>query len=506
VAAPPLAAVGALLERNRRAFAAAPPLLGHDLAGLRERARAEALQTARRYLERHGEQAPPVDASAPLLLAGHQPELYHPGVWVKSFVLRGLARRHGRTPLNLVIDGDAAKSADLLLPPPPGHLTARPVAQPFDRWPGGLPYEEWEVGDWRLFESFGERACEALAGWGYRPLLADLWPEVLRRPHAEQRCVGDRIASARRAWERRWGCHNLEAPQSGLCASEAFALFAVHLLGELPRFRVAHNEAVQAYRRREHIRSPSHPMPDLSADGDWLEAPFWGWRAGRRRHRLFVRLGPDRIELRVGGEAWPTLPRSSAERLAAAWQALEGQGLKVRTRALTTTLFARLFLAELFIHGIGGGKYDEVTDDVLRRFYGVAPPGVLIVSATRLLPLRPYPSGPADVRRLQREARDLHWAPQRFGAADAALAEERRHWAEATPRTKEERRERFRRLRELTEALRAPLAGREEEVRQRLAVARLEAAANAALRRRDYSFCLHPEEGLRPFLTRFLDI
>ena len=47
------------------------------------------------------------DASADsLLLAGHQPELFHPGVWVKNFALNGLARRHGATPLNLVVDND----------------------------------------------------------------------------------------------------------------------------------------------------------------------------------------------------------------------------------------------------------------------------------------------------------------------------------------------------------------------------------------------------------------
>ena len=61
--------------------------------------------------------------------------------------------------------------------------------------------------------------------------------------------------------------------------------------------------------------------------------------------------------------------------------------MKVRSRALTNTLFARLFLSDLFIHGIGGGKYDELTDDLIRRFYGIEPPEFLILSATRLLPL-----------------------------------------------------------------------------------------------------------------------
>ena len=53
-----------------------------------------------------------------------------------------------------------------------------------------------------------------------------------------------------------------------------------------------------------------------------------------------------------------------------AWRSLEAHGFKIRTRALTTTMFARLFLADLFIHGIGGGIYDELTDRIIERYYG----------------------------------------------------------------------------------------------------------------------------------------
>ena len=28
------------------------------------------------------------------------------------------------------------------------------------------------------------------------------------------------------------------------------------------------------------IRNAAHPVPDLAADGDWLEAPLWIWTAG----------------------------------------------------------------------------------------------------------------------------------------------------------------------------------------------------------------------------------
>ena len=41
---------------------------------------------------------PSLDPQGLIFLAGHQPELFHPGVWFKNFALGALARRHGARP------------------------------------------------------------------------------------------------------------------------------------------------------------------------------------------------------------------------------------------------------------------------------------------------------------------------------------------------------------------------------------------------------------------------
>ena len=75
------------------------------------------------------------------------------------------------------------------------------------------------------------------------------------------------------------------------------------------------------------------------------------------------------------------------------------RSVRLRTRALTTTLFSRFLLGDLFIHGIGGAKYDELGDEIARRFFGIEPPGFLTVSMTLWLGL---PSDPAIRGRLGR--------------------------------------------------------------------------------------------------------
>jgi hypothetical protein len=529
VAEPPLSAVGALLEENRRRDP------GPRLRGLLHRpdARRAVLDAARRYMQGFGEPLPDVPADAPIIAAGHQPELFHPGVWVKNFALHGLAHRHHLAAVNLVVDNDTVKSTSIHAPawtvqgPDLIALLTAEQAEyerrkrideaseewhaknpkdyvasiPFDRWTSDIPWEERGILDQELFKSFPERVRrESMVSPSI--LRRDYWKDVLR---IATNCsnLGCCFAAARRALERRWGCHNFEVPVSAVCATEPFARFACDLLTALSQFRQVHNDTLAAYRRANKVRSGSRPIPDLAAEGDWLEAPFWGWRAGQpRRGRLMVRRTADRLELRAGAEQWPSLPFSATDPsiLVRAWRELEPAGYKVRSRALTNTLFARLFFADLFIHGIGGGKYDEITDGIIRRFYECEPPNYLVLSATRLLPLVSYTEAPEECRRYAREIRDIYWNPQRYRTG----GEEKQAWIDKVPTTKAERRERFEKLRELTAHLREPLTEELDRWRTLLAICLDILANNAVKQRRDYPFVLYDEETLRPFCTQFL--
>jgi hypothetical protein len=192
------------------------------------------------------------------------------------------------------------------------------------------------------------------------------------------------------------------------------------------------------------------------------------------------------------------------------WRSLEADGIKVRPRALTNTLFARLMLCDLFVHGIGGGLYDELTDELLRRFYHVEPPGYLVLSATLRLPLTSHSAAESEERRLARMRRDLDWNPARHVERRAVTLEEESllldhaSLASDEPATRAERRERFRRVRAVLSRLRPLVADRVAQVNGELELTRRRVAANAVIRRRDYSLCLYPEAMLRSFCTRFL--
>ncbi len=390
--------------------------------------------------------------NSPIVVTGHQPELHHPGVWVKNFAACGLAQRIGGASINLIVDSDAAKSAAIALPTwrewTPGQIKLEQIS--FAENPREQSWESWQVRDEILFSSVPKQLEELAQNWGYEPIAGSSWNRMTGATYA------DRFTSVRLEHEKEWGCSNIEIRTSDLSQTRTFRLFAEYLIRDRDRFREVHNSAVREYRRVHHLRSKTHPVPEL-AEG---ESPFW-LLGSQGRERVFDTWDPARL----------------------------------RPRALTLTLFVRLFLADWFIHGIGGGKYDAVTDRIIQNYFGIEPPQFQVISATLLLPLPTFPSTPDDLKRLQRLARDLRWNPQRYGTSAASDHEK------LVNAPVEDARQRYRAFRALLDRQRPEVRERIEHTEQEIEHTKHKLAANAILRRRDLPWVLYPGPFLKSFLV-----
>ncbi len=462
------------------------------------------MQAAWAYTRSYRDIQRPADESASrIVLAGHQPQLFHPGVWFKNFVLHEIASRHSAVAINLVIDSDTIKTTAVRVP---SGTVAEPIVEniPLDLPSPEIPYEARKVIDRECLESFGSRAADAIGPLAPNPFVAAFWPLVVERAKA---CgnLGEVIAQARHVQEGRWGSTSYEIPQSHVCDLPAFHWFTCHVLARLPRMWEVYNRAVADYRQANHVRSSAHPVPDLAAEGDWLEAPFWIWDTQNpTRRRLFVRQQANGLLLsdRSAFEATLSLtPEGDAARAVDQLAELAGHGIRIRTRALITTLFARLLLGDLFLHGIGGAKYDQVTDAIIERFFGLKPPEYMTVTATLRLPIARTEVTPDDVARIQALLRDQTYHPERHLSVDGdatltALVERKRQWIATTP-TPSNARLRCRNIRAANEQMQQYL----DEQRHGLLAERASAEAalrnNALLSSREYAFCLYPEASLR---------
>jgi hypothetical protein len=512
---PPLRDLPGLIEANlERRRAADCALQGRSLSALAADGRRQLAELAYRYTSSYRTVSEPKSCER-VFIAGHQPELFHPGVWFKNFALGRLGHEHRAVAVNLVIDSDTIKHVSLRVP---GGSPAAPFVEslPFDVASDEIPYEERDIEDQHLLASFGARAADCIRSLVPEPLVEQFWPLVLKRAQVT-RNLGACLAQARHQLEGEWGLETLEIPQSQVCALSAFHWFTAHLLAHAQRFRQVYNESVDAYRRANHVRSANHPAPNLATDGEWAEAPFWLWSASApRRRRLFVRrrdhdtlVLSDRRRIEV---ELPLAEGSDGGRAVEVFAGLPTRGIKLRSRALATTLFARLVLADLFIHGIGGAKYDQLTDELIRRFFGLAPPGFLVLSATMHL-AQPAPGvSPDGLRLLDHELRDLDYHPEKYLArltnwAGAPVDIERwlslkARWL-ATEQTRDNARQRCHAIRAANEALQAWIEPRRRALTRDRQEALRRARAAGILTSREYAFCLYSTRALHDFLLDF---
>lgn len=515
---PPFAQMGGLLAENRsRRSTQCYDLQGRCLSDVARDARRELVMEARRWTSQYrdvdcGSWSP----STPILLAGHQPQLFHPGVWLKNFALGALARQNGALAVNLVIDSDTAKTTSVRVP---GGSAAHPWIEdvPFDRSGPVIPYEERPVLDRELFFDFGRRAAECIASLVPDPLLRRYWSRATARmAHTDN--LGACLAQSRHELEGDWGVATLEVPQSRVCRMEPHAWFVAHLVAQLPRFQAVYNGAVEEYRRVNRIRSTAHPVPNLVQEGQWWEAPFWIWTADDpQRRRLFVRRARGEIELSDRGSRRIGLslsPDGDAGRAAEQLVALGRQGVKIRCRALVTTLWARLVLGDVFVHGIGGAKYDQVTDALIRNFFGLDPPGLVVLSGTLHLPVERARVSEDARRRIKHRLRELTFHPEccmnrpsetrgERGSEAEELIRAKRRWIE-TRQTPQNAGMRYREIRRINAALQPWVASQRERLRDEQEAVDRALRAEAVLSWREYAFCLFPEKTLQDFFDRVL--
>ena len=371
------------------------------------------------------------------------------------------------------------------------------------------------------FAEAGAEIVESALGFGWTALAGSSWEEA--GPVDGNDSVVDTLTRMRHGQERAWGAGGLEVPIRQICRLPCFARFVCHVAGSLSRLHEVYNGGLATYRRLNGLRSQSHPMPDLGRveDGEGrtlLEVPFWVWKAGDRERRpLYLMMdgcGTRLFDI-VDGESKQIAVMRDQPCDWAVWHRLltdlDQLGIRVRPRALMTTLFLRTFLADVFIHGIGGAKYDEVTDHLIREWLGLTrEPEFLTVSGTLRLPVDVPDPSPQEATVIRRRLRELQYNADRFADAPDLIEQKKQLVAEQHTASEKFQKsgerdgrrnfERYRAIQSINDALAKRVSGLREALEMELTSVQRDLSRAELLRSREFPWVIYPEAMLRDWL------
>lgn len=397
-----------LMDANRAAMSTwAFDVGGVHVQQYREAVRLAVLTEAERFSGRLGVAVRQAgEVSGPIAMTGHQPELYHPGVWVKDFELERLGRSTGCSCVDLVVDSDGFDHVSVASPCLSPEVAR--CRQYLAVGPSGVSYATAPVPDPVHVEQFCEATHTALSTLR-APAIAkhfSVFCGHLASCAKDSDNLAELVTMARRRYEAGAETGYLEVMLTTLCSTPEFHRFVVEMVFRAEEFATAYNAELGAFRERTKTRSAAQPFPDLEMSPEGVELPLWLIEPGRRVG-IWVKREGDRTILFTGEETLAVLGSEPELAIAALGQA----GLGLAPKALALTLFVRMFCCDLFIHGIGGARYDQVTDGVIRRFFGVEPPQFVVASMTMYLPLGAALVTQADVARAKERLHRLAHNP-----------------------------------------------------------------------------------------------
>lgn len=368
---PPYASWSAILQRNIDSRSGLSSVLGE--AGL-VAIRAEVMEHARRYsqylsdtaAERGvilGDSAEHVasDDRNGIVMAGHQPVVFHPGLFFKTELLSKLAREAQAFGVHVVIDTDEGNLCEISWPHVEGEqlIARRATIASAPAQDGREPARPI------LYSSQRLKPMDEIRGI-FAEMHSDLQSSGLLREAERARKIGavyERLAGlslveansiARWSVERRG---YREVPLSTLLKKTSLRLVLSELTRDSERLFRSYNGSLERYRREHSIKNAANPFPNLKTEGGSYELPLW---------------------LIADSERKPLWSNDS-------WDKQTSEDSYLATRGSITTMLLRGYCSDLFIHGLGGGKYDRFVTMFASDHWGVELPSFVVASRTRVI-------------------------------------------------------------------------------------------------------------------------
>ena len=389
-----------------------------ELAGspMQPECRNEILDLARRYTQEVLGATLGGRTCGPVIVSGHQPSWHHCGIWAKSVAVHRFANLCRGITLWVVLDHDIG-SAALTMPRGKMDEGDGPAQLESPETCEHVPRECRPGPDTRLLRRFMS-IPDSVPG---RPLCRTVWKEEIDR--IERTCVrcasvADVVTVLHAVLNDRLGLTSLlYLPVSWMAKTHAFRQFAAGIILDADAFHQIYNGGFAHVDSRRHdVGYKVRHLGRIGTDST-IELPFWLITPDGRRHSLHVKPSRHgRIGLGTSDHRLGYLDRLSCHELANQLARLvSNHGCRLRPKAVTLTLFIRLWGADWFVHGVGALNYESLTDYIIAEYYGVRPPRFGVATGTMVLADADWRSGSHDdVTALRARLRHVRFHPELY--------------------------------------------------------------------------------------------
>lgn len=367
----------------------------------------------------------------PIVMTGHQPVIFHPGLAFKYQIAERVAAENQAIGISVSIDTDRGDCGQFTFPKRSPSRQTSPESSPVvDEFP--ISREVQTVAKSHNLYAHGrlQTAAEIEA-------TATLVLENLKnlRPPVSTRLTADVFASYERLAATKCssaeantilrsqygiGGRLLEIPLSAIASFPEALTLTADILKQSDRFAKVYNSALHRFREEHGIRNAANPFPDLKVSDDLCELPFWVVdHENRVRHVLEVQHDGDVTRLIANGE---TIDSFTGSISSDALEPMLLQNIQLVPRGALITAFLRLLFSDLFVHGVGGARYDQFTDELIRTWWNCEPPPFTLATASRFA----FPHQKQQIERIQSlkvNMRDMQFNPQRHFDQDIFPAE-----------------------------------------------------------------------------------
>jgi hypothetical protein len=375
-ALPPCYIWNNLLDHNRRTLVQ---------VGGRGISRRELSTAAIRYTRQIGLRTEELAECKHIIVTGHQPLWRHCGVLAKDIIADRFANETGGIALHLVLDHDIVETS-MVLPELDSAGFMRFQAIPLECSRQNMPLELRPAPCGRELDSFINSVTKLK-----KSLCSEIWRSSLHRFYEyldSCRNIADLVTLLQAVVYQSLGLELIYLPVSLLSDSASFKTFVCSIVCDAVNFADAYNQGILSRIHTQNLNAAQTLRPlEIDRRNNDAELPFWLMFKTGIRVPLQVECKNNNIILLANSAILGAFDLSNADdNKQQLFEILNAYNCVIRPKAVTLDLFARLYLADWFVHGVGGGKYASITDNIIRKYFNLANLHFGVATATLTLP------------------------------------------------------------------------------------------------------------------------